>query len=321
MKRAASTGSPPRRGRGGVRQRLAASRALEEVHGKSALASLLLFMFAWGDISPQLAQKIADAAYSDAEELAAGRSTLQDLKKVADIGTKGAHPNKCYADLVRTCPFKLVIPEPISCKLLFKEPLKWLTQSMLLPHQLFSSIYHDFRATWTKTILPSTDRLKKFWATNRDHPAFTASRVGRVPEFDSTVIPISLHGDDVPITGLGKSWAAGMTMFSWSSMVGLGTTREMMYLIYGIFEKLREVDADQARDTYGQFFKMLSWSFRWLFLGLWPDCDWTGKKSLGLFLEKSLWFFEKKMWLSNFCRPTYVIIFCSGVSILLLCFP
>ena len=249
--------------------------------GTSALASLLLLMFAWGDISPQLAQKISAAAYSDACDLVQGKTTLKDLEKISEIGCSGFYPNKCYADICKACPFKLLIPEPISCKLQFKRPLNWLAQCMLLPHQLFSWIYHEFKATWDKTILPSTERLQTFWSTNRLHPAFAASKVGQVPSFDEKVIPICFHGDDVPITGLGKSWAAGMTMFSWSSMVGLGTTKEMMYLIFGIFEKFREVSADQAQDTYGQFFIMLTWSLHWLFLGLWPDRDWLGKKNFG----------------------------------------
>ena len=94
-------------------------------------------------------------------------------------------------------------------------------------------------------------------------------------------MPIGLHGDDVPITGVGKAWAQLMTVFSWSSLIATGETRDRQYFIYGCWEKLRSVDSNnQEHDTLGCFFKILVWSLKWLRLGLWPDSDWNNKKLL-----------------------------------------
>jgi hypothetical protein len=98
--------------------------------------------------------------------------------------------------------------------------------------------------------------------------------------FSTLCVPFSLHGDDVPITGVGKVWCSMMTTFSMCSMVATGETRDMSFFIYGCFERLRVKDPDQNKDTLGVFFKLLTWSLHWLFRGLWPDRDWKGQKHL-----------------------------------------
>ena len=286
-RRADASAGPAKRTRGGVRQRKESRRASEAVAGQSELALLLVTLFAWGDISPQMAQRLANAAYKDACKKAEGVSSLDDLKSIAEIGSSGFYPNKCYADLMSAMPFDCKIPEPLSCKLLFKQPLQWLSQAILLPHELFACIYTHFGHVWNKTIAPTSERLTEFWRTNSHHPAFAASRVKNIANYEKCVVPILLHGDDVPITGVGKSWSQSMTTFSWSSMIGLGRTKDMMYFIFGVFDKLRATNADQQQDTYGQFFTILSWSLHWLLEGQWPDRDWTGKKCLGFSLSRS----------------------------------
>lgn len=89
------------------------------------------------------------------------------------------------------------------------------------------------------------------------------------------------NGDEVPITGIGKSWAQQMVVMSWSSMVGFGTTNAAQFLIYGLFEKLRAISQDVGKDTLNRFLTMLAWSLRWLLRGQWPDRDVDGLKFLG----------------------------------------
>ena len=52
-----------------------------------------------------------------------------------------------------------------------------------------------------------------FWEINRSHPAMSGNPLAARADLDSKVIPISFHGDDVPFTGLGKSWCSQMTVF------------------------------------------------------------------------------------------------------------
>ena len=285
MKRA-SSGSVRSVSKGGVRQKQRRRlRAEGPGETSSVLVSLLLSLFSWGEMSPQLVQKIAQAAYKDAVRLKEETSSLLDLEKIAGIGCSGTYANKCYADLLKVVPYKIDVPKPMSTRLPFKSPLDSLTQGILLPHELFACIYNHYKATWDQCILPSTERLKLFWFTNRDHPAMTGSLVQSIENYDSWVIPLCLHGDDVPITGVGKSWCQQMTVFSWSSLTGLGSTKDMQYFIYGCFEKLRAISEDQNKDTLGVFFKQLVWSLKWLQLGQWPDRDWTGKMCLAMHLS------------------------------------
>ena len=49
-------------------------------------------------------------------------------------------------------------------------------------------------------------------------------------------IPISFHGDAVPVTGVGESWSKSMVMYTISSMVGRGTTLQTMLLMWAVFK-------------------------------------------------------------------------------------
>ena len=49
-------------------------------------------------------------------------------------------------------------------------------------------------------------------------------------------IPLALHGDGVPIVGVGKSWGKSMNLHSIKSMVGIGTTVQIMYVLFAMFK-------------------------------------------------------------------------------------
>ena len=85
-------------------------------------------------------------------------------------------------------------------------------------------------------------------------------------------VPFSFHGDGVPITGIGKTWAKMMHMFHISSLVGTGLASSLLFLVWGVFDKLCK---DGANGTMHTFFKILAWSFYWLFQGVWPTNHWN----------------------------------------------
>lgn len=279
MKRTASTQSLPRR-RGGLRQRLRSRELEENVASTSHLAMLLIQMFAWGEISAQVAQKIAHAGYKDACCMKNTESNLEDLLKISQVGSEGKYSNKCYGDFMNAIPFESKVPHPGISKLPFKSPLGELTQSFLWPHELFAIIWRWYPGAWSRSVFPGDDRLQSFWDQNMNHPAMEGCDLPTRDSFKRRCIPISIHGDDVPITGVGKSWCQQMTLWSWSSMTAFGATKGSQYFIYGMFQKLRAVNDDQNMDTTGRFFKMLAWSLNWLYLGQWPDRDWTGRVQL-----------------------------------------
>ena len=278
--RSSSPSNGPRKG--GVRQRM---RQTEKREGpgndSSTLLALLLQLFAWGDISAQLVQSISAAAYKDACDLKENRSSLGELERISTIGYSGLYPNKCYSELMQRIPYAIKIPKPFTLSLPFKKPYKQLDQGFLLPHELFASIFEWYPKTWTKSVVPSQASLRNFWKTNINHPTMRTHDLKDRENFQEWAVPISLHGDDVPITGVGKAWVSQMTTFSICSMVARGETKDVSFFVYGCFERLRVVDPDQSKDTLGCFFKLLVWSFHWLYRGCWPDRDCFGKVQLG----------------------------------------
>ena len=276
-KRARSGGVRPL----GIRQRIAAANERERANmDASVLCTLLLNMFAWGELSAQQCQKIADASWKDAQAYKGEEAHLDDLLCVAKIGSFGRYANKCYADLMSTLPRRVKVPEPFVPKL--PTTFGFLNQAMLLPHELFSCLYNEYQSIWKQFVCPSVEKVEEFWKTNVYHPAMSAAASFTTrPGWPGKFVPLSFHGDDVPVVGVGKVWSQAMTTFSWCSLVGIGDTKDCQYFIYGMFERLRVKNhANVEEDTLWSFFRVLTWSFRALAHGAWPKADHTGRKQL-----------------------------------------
>ena len=59
-------------------------------------------------------------------------------------------------------------------------------------------------------------------------------------------------------------------------MLGSGTTNEVQYLMWTCHTLALNQSSIAAHDTLKVFFKVLSWSLHWLYLGRWPTHDWNG---------------------------------------------
>ena len=102
---------------------------------------------------------------------------------------------------------------------------------MLLPHLVFSSIYHNHKNAWGKVMLPSPERLGEFWKLQTKHPSYKNNPSLRDnPQFAQKLIPLSLHGDGTPVLGVGKIWSRQLTIFSFNSHLGLGTAKDRLSL-------------------------------------------------------------------------------------------
>ena len=66
----------------------------------------------------------------------------------------------------------------------------------------------------------------------KDHPVLYRR------DWKRRAIPLVLHGDGVPLTGIGKSWSKLMGVFSVSSLLGRGSTRLKMFLIFAFLTSL-----------------------------------------------------------------------------------
>ncbi|OLP80377.1 hypothetical protein AK812_SmicGene39217 [Symbiodinium microadriaticum] len=244
---------------------------------QSALAKQLIEKYVWGTYSPQQVQSLAFAAVQDLQHANASFH-YPDLERLARLGTSGQYPSRCNSELlaflepsVKLCPaYTATVP--------FKAPLLDKQQDMLLPHEVFSSMFHQYPEAFENNLLNSEAELERFWEAARNHPQYQGHPISDRDTFQRKCVPIGIHGDDVPITGIGKGWTSKMTIFSWYSMTALGrSTKDKMHLIYACFEKLRVRQED--RNTLHRFFRVLAWSLWWLWLGVFPDTDVDGNKS------------------------------------------
>eukprot|EP00972_Heterocapsa_arctica_P013239 1945042-Heterocapsa_arctica.AAC.1 len=64
-----------------------------------------------------------------------------------------------------------------------------------------------------------------------------------------------MHGDGVPVTGVGKSWSKSLDVFSWSSMLGAGCALDMHFYIYLFFANL--AIKQNAANSMAVFWKIL----------------------------------------------------------------
>jgi len=97
-------------------------------------------------------------------------------------------------------------------------------------------------------------------------------------DWDTTTIPFAVHGDGVPVTGIGKVWSRVMTNYSFYSLLGHGYTGSMLLWIWGFFDKLKV--GDQTNGTLFEFYTVLKWSFAALASGKWPSENHRGEKQL-----------------------------------------
>ena len=107
--------------------------------------------------------------------------------------------------------------------------------SVLLPHELFASLHTNANG-WRH----STDEglVQEFWSNfSRDH-CMSGHPLLHRQDFQTRCVPLSLHGDEVPITGVGKIWCRSALTLSWTSFIataaGASLEDNSMY-IYGIF--------------------------------------------------------------------------------------
>ena len=91
------------------------------------------------------------------------------------------------------------------------------------------------------------------------------------PKSEARTIPISIHGDGLPISGVGKSWQASAEAFSWCSMLSRGSTLATNFLIHFVYKTLTVKGG--THQTMEQIWRLICWSLDSLARGLWPEMD------------------------------------------------
>ena len=151
---------PPKKRRLGQRQRLALQPQDQEDERPSELARFLLEEWAWGHISPQLVQQVATKASADMPG-----SVPKKLQKLAHLG--GGYANKMSSAMFGMHTSHVC--QPLLVDLQYKKKQVPL-QKMLLPHELFNSIFENYNDVFQNTLVGPPGGLEKFWETNINHP-------------------------------------------------------------------------------------------------------------------------------------------------------
>jgi hypothetical protein len=143
---------------------------------------------------------------------------------------------------------------PLKVEMPYKMSIE--TTSILVLHEIVAAKFSNPEA-WQQTILPDPSKLEPDWKTK--------------------TIALSMHGDEVPVTGIGKVWSRCALAFSWASMLALaGATVDVQSYTWGVFEKFVAPRTSTSLGTLGTLFAVMKWSFTALFYGVWPECDWRG---------------------------------------------
>jgi hypothetical protein len=175
-------------------------RVLTFVHipgmGLALAVPCLVTLLDWSKV-----QQICMAAQSDG-------LVHPDVVLLASLGSRGRYERNCHPELLR----KLAIPELHAAVTSFDIPfntqagLKFYSQDMLLPHEAFAAVFAEYPTAFQGRILGRSGRLEQFWQDMETHPQMSSHPLRARADYRQKAIPLSLHGDGVPVAGVGKAF-------------------------------------------------------------------------------------------------------------------
>jgi len=237
----------------------------------SDLYKLLCVKYADGSFSAATCLEIAAAAAADMAALKSG-FTLPAFDHLASLGSKPARAmQQCISSGDAPQPLSMVMPYVDADNL----------TKIMLPHEMFAYVASK-PEKWTSHMLPNPDGLPKFWEAFSGHPVMEGHPALDRADYRTRCLPLGLHGDEVPVVGVGKIWCRTALVFSWFSLMvnaaGADLLDTMLY-IWGVFEKYVKPCAPNATGTMKTFWSVMLWSFKAMWTGRWPESDWRGIRS------------------------------------------
>ena len=151
--------------------------------------------------------------------------------------------------------------------------------SILWPHELFAYMYHHYKCEFMKRLCGgAVSNISNFWASQKKHPAYGPHPMHTHGRFDFRRfgIPLGLHGDGITVIGVGKKLQKHMDCLSWSSLLARASfAKHTSFVILFIFELM--LLKSNGVDTNDAIWGAVVWSLYWMYQGIWPDRDWTGR--------------------------------------------
>lgn len=249
----------------------------QEMTHESALYGLLMLWFAQGVLSGAKVHSLALAAQIDIDKAADG----YQVTKIREV-SKLKYARNLDRSIAALMAKEADLPSPFEVSIPMKGQVDQVpSAAILLPHEMFAAFYEK-TTSWTSSVLPDSSSIQKFWQAFQHHPMMAGHPIKEKPDWHATTVPIGIHGDEVPVMGVGKIWCRSVLAFSWFSLLasaaGQGFERTNI-LIWGVFEKFRLPDGHDGDNSLGtmQFFwKIMQWSFDNMMNGKWPHRDWRG---------------------------------------------
>ena len=162
------------------------------------------------------------SAEADLEEL--GVEVPDSYSKLASIGARGSYHGNMHRDLVKLINCKIPTGLEVGMPFRAKHAGTWqeIGQEILLPHELFAHMWKFQRKAFDSFIRGPPGSITGFWDAMANSPLLHFHPIRHEPDFQDVAIPIALHGDGVPVTGVGKSWSKSCDVYSWCSLLGGG---------------------------------------------------------------------------------------------------
>ena len=273
-----AAGPSRKRRKGGIRQREAA--ATQEVTKESVLYTLLMSYLAQGIISGAHCHAVAKAAKADLDAAAEGFH-FPALNSLANL----QHGKNLQQAIFNALKKEANLPQLQEVDIPLKgQPTLCASASVMLPHELFAAL-HENPNGWAKSILPDPDKLEAFWSAFQGHPCMAQHPLHKRKGYKTKCIPLALHGDEVPVTGIGKIWCRSALILSWNSLMataGGASLEDTNLYIFGLFEKFILPASEFTQGTMAALWTLLRWSFDCIWQGKWPARDWLGNMCFGI---------------------------------------
>ena len=166
--------------------------------------------------------EVMASAKKDIEQL--GLPAPEVYCKLANIGSGGTQKGNMHRDLLKLVNVKVPAGFQVDVPVRGHQPGTWKneTQHMLLPHVLFAHMWENEEQAFQQFIQGGPGQIEAFWNEMAASPQLANHPLRHVPDYQHVAIPIAIHGDGVPVTGVGKSWSKSCDIYSWASLLGGG---------------------------------------------------------------------------------------------------
>ena len=214
------------------------------------------------------------------------------LRKMAKLGDWGKVEGNIKRDLMRTLGEPLS-PEsmvaPIHCIAARSGKVVEVPMPFNAPHLVMSKLFATDRAAFDNLFFGGpydANAVSTFWKTvvARKDPRILNHPMCTRPDWHKRAIPIFLHGDEVPCTGVGKTHGKSYDVHSWQSAFARGASRKVKVYVAGVFDHAKTVSSPLApHNTLDEMWEAIMVSYLAAYEGKHP----TERESHGVQLDFS----------------------------------